>query len=80
MASRDYGKNKISNIVYMGMGEPLLNYSNTLKTFQIFCRRKTKDISLKRITVSTAGIAPKIIELADSGLKVKAGSFTSFFV
>ena len=32
MASRDYGKDKISNIVYMGMGEPLLNYENTLKT------------------------------------------------
>jgi len=71
MVSRDYGKNKISNIVYMGMGEPLLNYANTLKTLQIFAEEKTKDISLRRITVSTAGIAPKIVELADSGLKVK---------
>ena len=71
MASRDYGTNKISNIVYMGMGEPLLNYANTLKTLQIFAEGKTKDISLRRITISTAGIAPKIIELADSGLKVK---------
>lgn len=71
MASRDFGKNKISNIVYMGMGEPLLNYANTLKTLQIFAEEKTKDISLRRLTLSTAGIAPKIIELADSGLKVK---------
>ena len=71
LASADYGKNKISNIVYMGMGEPLLNYANTLKTLHIFAEEKTKDISLRRITVSTAGIAPKIIELADSGLKVK---------
>jgi 23S rRNA (adenine2503-C2)-methyltransferase len=71
LVSEDYGKNKISNIVYMGMGEPLLNYANTLKTLQIFAEGKTKDISLRRITVSTAGIAPKIIELADSGLKVK---------
>lgn len=71
MASREYGRNKISNIVYMGMGEPLLNYTNTLKSLQIFAEEKTKDISLRRITVSTAGIAPKIIELADSGLKVK---------
>ena len=71
MASIDYGKNKISNIVYMGMGEPLLNYTNTLKTLQIFAEQKTKDISLRRLTVSTAGIAPKIVELADSGLKVK---------
>jgi 23S rRNA (adenine2503-C2)-methyltransferase len=80
MASNDYGKNKISNIVYMGMGEPLLNYVNTLKTLQIFAEGKTKDISLKRVTVSTAGIAPKIIELADSGLKVKlAFSLHSMF-
>ncbi|MFZ1518518.1 MAG: 23S rRNA (adenine(2503)-C(2))-methyltransferase RlmN [Ignavibacteriaceae bacterium] len=80
MASRDFGKNKISNIVYMGMGEPLLNYANTLKTLQIFAEEKTKDISLRRITVSTAGIAPKIVELADSGLKVKlAFSLHSMF-
>ncbi len=71
MASREYGRNKISNIVYMGMGEPLLNYHNTLKSLQIFAEEKTKDISLRRITVSTAGVPPKIIELADSGLKVK---------
>ncbi|HRP92786.1 MAG: 23S rRNA (adenine(2503)-C(2))-methyltransferase RlmN [Ignavibacteriaceae bacterium] len=80
MASNDYGKNKISNIVYMGMGEPLLNYVNTLKTLQIFAEGKTKDISLKRVTVSTAGIAPKIIELADSGFRVKlAFSLHSMF-
>ena len=41
------------------------------KLLQIFAEGKSKDISLKRVTVSTAGIAPKIIELADSGLKVK---------
>lgn len=80
MATKDFGKNKISNIVYMGMGEPLLNYTNTLKTLQIFAEEKAKDISLRRITVSTAGIAPKIIELADSGLKVKlAFSLHSLF-
>ncbi len=76
----DYGKDKISNVVYMGMGEPLLNYTNTLKTLQIFAEEKTKDISLKKVTVSTAGIAPKIVELADSGLKVKlAFSLHSMF-
>ncbi len=71
LASKDWDKIPISNIVYMGMGEPLLNYANTLKSLQIFAEDKTKDISLRRITVSTAGIAPKIIELADSGIKVK---------
>jgi len=80
LVCNDYGKDKISNIVYMGMGEPLLNYANTLKTLQIFAEEKTKDISLKKITVSTSGIAPKIIELADSGLKVKlAFSLHSMF-
>jgi len=71
LVSKDYDKSKISNIVYMGMGEPLLNYANTLKTLQIFAEGATKEISLRRITVSTAGIAPKIVELADSGIKVK---------
>ncbi len=71
LASKDYTKSPITNIVYMGMGEPLLNYQNTLKSLQIFAEEKTRGISLKKITVSTAGIAPKIVELADSGLKVK---------
>ncbi|MDY0083668.1 MAG: 23S rRNA (adenine(2503)-C(2))-methyltransferase RlmN [Ignavibacteriaceae bacterium] len=71
MASKEFGKNKISNIVYMGMGEPLLNYANTFKSLQIFAEEKIRSISIKKVTVSTAGIAPKIIELADSGLKVK---------
>jgi 23S rRNA (adenine2503-C2)-methyltransferase len=71
LAARDYGKENITNIVYMGMGEPLLNYKSTLKTLQIFSEELTTGISLKKITVSTAGIAPKINELAESGLKVK---------
>jgi 23S rRNA (adenine2503-C2)-methyltransferase len=71
LAAKDYGKNNITNIVYMGMGEPLLNYNSTIKTLKIFAEELTKGISLKKITVSTAGISPKIKELADSGLKVK---------
>jgi 23S rRNA (adenine2503-C2)-methyltransferase len=71
MAAKDYGKEKITNIVYMGMGEPLLNYKETIKSLEIFGEELTTGISLKRITVSTAGIAPKIIELADTGLNVK---------
>jgi 23S rRNA (adenine2503-C2)-methyltransferase len=71
LAAKNYGKDRISNIVYMGMGEPLLNYKETLKSLEIFGEELTTGISLKKITVSTAGIAPKIRELADSGLKVK---------
>ncbi len=71
MAAKDYGKENISNIVYMGMGEPLLNYNETIKSLEIFGNKLTTGTSLKKITVSTAGIAPKIRELADSGLNVK---------
>jgi len=71
LASKDWDKLPISNIVYMGMGEPLLNYANTFKSLEIFSESKTKDISLRRVTVSTVGIAPKIVELADSGIKAK---------
>lgn len=71
LASKDFTRSQITNIVYMGMGEPLLNFQNTLKSLQIFAEEKTRGISLKKITVSTAGIAPKIVELADSGIRVK---------
>jgi 23S rRNA (adenine2503-C2)-methyltransferase len=62
---------EITNIVYMGMGEPLLNYDATVKTLEIFAQEVTKGITLKRITVSTAGIAPRIRDLADTGLRPK---------
>lgn len=55
----------------MGMGEPLINFEQTLKSLNIFAENVDTSVRLKRISVSTAGITPKIIELADSGLKVK---------
>jgi len=69
--SREYEEATIKNIVYMGMGEPLINFEQTLKSLQIFAENIDSSVRLKRIAVSTAGIAPKIIELADSGLRVK---------
>ena len=71
LAAKEYGKENITNIVYMGMGEPLLNYNATLKSVEIFTHELTKGLSRTRITISTAGIAPKIKELADCGLRVK---------
>jgi len=50
----------ITNIVYMGMGEPFLNYANTIKSLYIFSHELAFGISGKRITVSTAGIPEKI--------------------
>jgi 23S rRNA (adenine2503-C2)-methyltransferase len=71
LASKDYKQSEITNIVYMGMGEPLLNFKETVKSLEIFGEELTTGISLKKITVSTAGIAPKIKELSETGLKVK---------
>jgi len=71
LSSKDYTKSEITNIVYMGMGEPLLNFNETVKSLQIFSEELTTGISLKKITVSTAGIAPKIRKLQETGLKVK---------
>lgn len=69
--AKEYGKDKITNIVFMGMGEPLLNFNNTLKSVEIFTHELTKRLSRKKITISTAGIPQKIKDLADSGLRVK---------
>ena len=70
-AKKDYTEDTIKNIVYMGMGEPLLNFDETVKSIKILSHDLTKAVLRRRITVSTAGIAPKIMELADTGLKVK---------
>ena len=70
-ASKDYTDSEITNIVYMGMGEPLLNFKETVKSLEIFAEEMTTGINPRKITVSTAGIAPKIRELEETGLKVK---------
>ncbi len=59
----------LSNIVYMGMGEPLLNYKNVLDSIDRITSPDGLNMSPKRITVSTAGIAKMIIKLADDEVK-----------
>lgn len=59
----------ISNIVFMGMGEPLLNYKNVLQSIERITAPDGLNMSPKRITVSTAGIAKMIIKLADDQVK-----------
>jgi len=66
-----YSDRPITNIVYMGMGEPFLNYENTLKSLSIFSSELAFDISAKKITVSTAGIPDKIIDFAHQPFKGK---------
>lgn len=59
----------ITNIVYMGMGEPLLAYNSVLKSIEHLTSPEGLNMSPKRITVSTAGIAKMIRKLADDGVK-----------
>jgi len=60
----------LTNIVYMGMGEPLLAYSSTMESIQLLTSPQGLNISPKRITVSTAGIAKMIRRMADDNTKV----------
>ncbi len=59
----------LTNIVYMGMGEPLLNYEAMLKSVEYITSPQGLNWSPKRITVSTAGIAKMIKKLGDDGVK-----------
>lgn len=61
----------IRNIVFMGMGEPLLNLDNLKKSIKILNHPKMRAMGIRHFTVSTAGIVPGIADLADSGLPVR---------
>ena len=56
-------KRKITNVVFMGMGEPLLNYENVVESAQIMKDQNAYGLSRKRITISTSGIVPQILNL-----------------
>ncbi len=60
---------KLSNIVFMGMGEPLLNYKHVLKSIERITANDGFAMSPKRITVSTAGIAKMIHQLGTDGVR-----------
>lgn len=59
----------LTNIVYMGMGEPLLNYKNVVRSCEILTSKEGLGMSPRRITVSTAGIAKMIKQLGDDDVK-----------
>ncbi|HPH88328.1 MAG TPA: 23S rRNA (adenine(2503)-C(2))-methyltransferase RlmN, partial [Chitinophagales bacterium] len=67
-ANESVGRN-LSNIVFMGMGEPLLNYSNVITAIDKITSEEGLNMSAKRITVSTAGIAKMIKKLADDNVR-----------
>lgn len=59
----------LTNIVYMGMGEPLLNYNEVMKSVEKITNQKGLNMAAKRITVSTAGVAKMISKLGDDNVK-----------
>ena len=61
----------LSNIVFMGMGEPLMNYHNVLKAIEKITSPDGLGMSAKRITVSTAGLIKQIRQLGDDNVKFK---------
>jgi 23S rRNA (adenine2503-C2)-methyltransferase len=69
-AEAETGK-RLSNIVFMGMGEPLLNYRNVLKAIERITAPDGLAMSPRRITVSTAGVAKMIRQLGDDEVKFK---------
>lgn len=69
--SRLYHNRPLSNIVFMGMGEPLMNYNNVLKAIEKITSPEGLGMSPKRITVSTSGVPKMIRKLADDGVKFK---------
>ena len=66
-----YYNHKLSNIVFMGMGEPLMNYNNVIKAIEKITSEEGLGISPKRITVSTSGIPKMIKKMADEEVKFK---------
>lgn len=62
---------RISNIVYMGMGEPMLNYENVMKSIELLMAENSLAIGGRHITVSTVGYPDKIRQMADEGRKTK---------
>lgn len=69
-AHKGFDEQKKMNIVYMGMGEPLDNLENVIKSVQIITSKEALDINPKRITISTSGVAPKIKRLAEANLGI----------
>lgn len=68
LCEQQYQK-KLTNIVYMGMGEPLLNYRNVLRSVERITSPDALGMSPKRITVSTAGVAKMIKQLGDDQVR-----------
>ncbi|MCU0330753.1 MAG: 23S rRNA (adenine(2503)-C(2))-methyltransferase RlmN [Candidatus Kapabacteria bacterium] len=66
-----YSDRPITNVVYMGMGEPMNNYDNVMKASSIFNDQRTGMVAPRRTTLSTAGVVPGILRMADENSLLK---------
>ncbi|MFH1460331.1 MAG: 23S rRNA (adenine(2503)-C(2))-methyltransferase RlmN [Candidatus Omnitrophota bacterium] len=71
LIKKDNPMKPITNIVIMGMGEPLANYNNTLKAIRILNHKDCLEIGARKITISTCGLPQEIIRLAKEGIQVE---------
>jgi 23S rRNA (adenine2503-C2)-methyltransferase len=71
MAVEEESGERIDNIVFMGMGEPLANYNNLLRAIQIITAPWGIGIGARHITISTSGLVPQIRKLADQPLQIR---------
>ena len=69
--SRLYFDKPLTNIVFMGMGEPLMNYNNVMKAIEKITSKEGLGMSPRRITISTSGVPKMIKKLADDEAKIK---------
>ena len=60
---------KISNVVFMGIGEPMDNYDNVIKAIEILNNQKGLNIGARHISVSTSGVVPRIYDFADKDIQ-----------
>jgi len=65
LAAREIAPAEISNVVFMGMGEPLANFDNVVAAMQLMLDDDAYGLSRRRVTISTAGIVPQMLKLAD---------------
>ena len=72
-------KKKITNIVFMGMGEPFLNYDNVIKSINVLTDEKGLAFSKRKVTLSTSGVVPKILDFKDDSDVNLAVSFHAAF-
>lgn len=67
---KNEGKREITNIVLMGMGEPLANFDEVIKALKVITSEAGMAISARRVTLSTSGLVPELDKLGKSGLRV----------